>query len=228
MKKIILLSIVALSFVIRASYLDDGNFYYQNKNYEKAEQMYLKAIQNGDIRSFVNLGVLYKNQQKYDKAEQMYLKAIQNGILMALVNLGNLYYNQQKYDKAEQLYLKAIEKEVVDGYNNLGVLYLEQGKYDKAKNLFLIAINYETLKKAAAQNLFKLSLYYLNKRDLKNGLELMSIAAENGNLDAAQILAKTYYKMGEFDEAKKYFKIAANLGDKEAEENYIKLIKAGY
>ena len=196
MKKIILLSIVALSFVIRASYLDDGNFYYQNKNYEKAEQMYLKAIQNG--------------------------------ILMALVNLGNLYYNQQKYDKAEQLYLKAIEKEVVDGYNNLGVLYLEQGKYDKAKNLFLIAINYETLKKAAAQNLFKLSLYYLNKRDLKNGLELMSIAAENGNLDAAQILAKTYYKMGEFDEAKKYFKIAANLGDKEAEENYIKLTKAGY
>ena len=228
MRKIILLGIIVLSFMIQAGYLEDGNFYYQNRNYEKAEQLYLKAIQNGIPQAFINLGNLYKEQKKYDKAEQMYLKAIQNGIPQAFINLANLYYNQQKYDKAEQLYLKAIEKEVLEGYNNLGVLYLEQGKYDKAKNLFLIAINYETLKKAAAQNLFKLSLYYLNKRDLKNGLELMSIAAENGNLDAAQILAKTYYKMGEFDEAKKYFKIAANLGDKEAEENYIKLIKAGY
>ena len=111
---------------------------------------------------------------------------------------------------------------------NLGVLYLEQGKYDKAKNLFLIAINYESIKEAAVQNLFKLSLHYVAEKDFKNGAELMSIAAENGNLDAAQILAKTYYETGEFARAKKYFKIAANLGDKEAEENYIKLIKAGY
>ena len=195
MKKIILLGIIALSFVVQAGYLEEGNFYYQNRNYEKAEQLYLKAIQNGDKDFFTDLA--------------------------------NMYAEEKKYDKAEQLYLKAIEKEVLEGYNNLGVLYLEQGKYDKAKNLFLIAINYETLKKAAAQNLFKLSLYYLNKRDLKNGLELMSIAAENGNLDAAQILAKTYYKMGEFDEAKKYFKIAANLGDKEAEENYLIAIETG-
>lgn len=228
MKKIVLIGIIVLSFVIQAGYLEDGNFYYQNRNYEKAEQLYLKAIQNGNIFAFFYLGNLYKEQKKYDKAEQMHLKAIQNGVPQAFINLANLYYNQKKYDKAEQLYLKAIEKEVLDGYNNLGVLYLEQGKYDKAKNLFLIAINYESIKEAAVQNLFKLSLHYVAEKDFKNGAELMSIAAENGNLDAAQILAKTYYETREFARAKKYFKIAANLGDKEAEENYIKLIKAGY
>jgi len=71
-------------------------------------------------------------------------------------------------------------------------------------------------------------LYYFATEDLKNGLELMTIAAENGNLNAIQLLAKMYYEMGEFTRAKKYFKMASDLGDKEAEENYIKLTKAGY
>ena len=60
MRKIILLGIIVLSFVIQAGYLEDGNFYYQNRNYEKAEQLYLKAIQNGNIFAFYYLGNLYK------------------------------------------------------------------------------------------------------------------------------------------------------------------------
>lgn len=141
---------------------------------------------------------------------------------------GSFYYQNGNYEKAEQLYLKAIQNENIFAFYYLGNLYNEQKKYDKAKNLFLIAINYKSIKETAVQNLFKLSLHYFATEDLKNGLELMTIAAENGNLNAIQLLAKMHYEMGEFTRAKKYFKMASNLGDKEAKENYIKLTKAGY
>ena len=68
-------------------------FYFAQKKYDKAEDMYLKAIQKGNMKeAMYNLGNLYTEQKKYDKAEKMYLKAIQNGHIGALNNLGNLYF----------------------------------------------------------------------------------------------------------------------------------------
>ena len=95
MKKLILLGIFALSLTVNAGYLEDGNLYYKNQNYDKAEKMYLKAIQNGHIGALNNLGNLYFAQKKYDKAEDMYLKATENGIDDAMSNLGNVYREQK-------------------------------------------------------------------------------------------------------------------------------------
>lgn len=110
MKKLAILGIIALAHTAQAGYLEDGNSYFKNNNYPKAEQMYLKAIKenDGEIEAIYNLGLLYQKQNKLDKAEQMYLKASQKGYIDAMNNLGILYYDQKKFDKAEQVYLKAV------------------------------------------------------------------------------------------------------------------------
>ena len=85
MKKFILLGVFALSLTVNAGYLEDGNLYYKNQNYDKAEKMYLKAIQKGNAGAMSNLGNVYFAQKKYDKAEDMYSKA---GELLPLLEAG--------------------------------------------------------------------------------------------------------------------------------------------
>ena len=74
MKKLAILGIIALAHAAQAGYLENGNSYFKNNNYPKAEQMYLKASQKGSVFAIYNLGNLYYYQKKFDKAEQMFLE----------------------------------------------------------------------------------------------------------------------------------------------------------
>ena len=87
-----------------------GVMYDAQKKYDKAEQMYKKAIENGDAVAYNNLGAIYLNQGKFDKAESMFLKALQNGDTEAYYNLGVLYYNQKRYVNAKRYFKTAVEK----------------------------------------------------------------------------------------------------------------------
>ena len=102
MKKLILLGVFALSLTVNAGYLEDGNLYYKNQNYDKAEKMYLKAIQKGNAGAMSNLGNVYFAQKKYDKAEDMYSKAVKNGVIEAMNNLGALYKEQKNMTKRKK------------------------------------------------------------------------------------------------------------------------------
>ena len=108
MKKLAILGIIALAHTAQAGYLEDGNSYFKNNNYPKAEQMYLKAIKEND-----------------GEIETMYnLKAIQKGHVKAMYNLGILYYNQNDrinakkyvkqasdldYEEAQEVYKKMLQ-----------------------------------------------------------------------------------------------------------------------
>ena len=109
MKKLILLGIFALSLTVNAGYLEDGNLYYKNQNYDKAEKMYLKAIQKGNAGAMSNLGNVYREQKKYDKAKETYLKAAQKGDIRAMNNLGLLYYDLKDYANAKKYIKKAAD-----------------------------------------------------------------------------------------------------------------------
>ena len=104
MKKLAILGIIALAHAAQAGYLENGNSYFKNNNYPKAEQMYLKASQKGSVFAIYNLGNLYYYQKKFDKAEQMFLEASQKGEIEAMYNLGTLYYEQNKFDKAKEMF----------------------------------------------------------------------------------------------------------------------------
>jgi len=113
-----------------------GNSHYYNKDYEKAEEYYKKAIDAGNNDALNNLGNLYDEQkQEYLKAEEYYKKAINAGINDALNNLGALYYEQKEYSKAEEYYKKAIDAGNNNALNNLRILYTEQNEHTKLEQL---------------------------------------------------------------------------------------------
>ena len=94
MKKLAILGIIALAHTAQAGYLEDGNSYFKNNNYPKAEQMFLEASQKGEIEAMYNLGILYYNQNDrinakkyvkqasdlgYEEAQEVYKKMLQAG-----------------------------------------------------------------------------------------------------------------------------------------------------
>jgi len=117
-----------------------GFLYHEQKEYDKAEANYLKAIESGNNRALFNICILYDEQKEYSKAKEYYLRAIETGNKKALNNLGNLYKEQKEYGKAEEYYLKAIESGDKGVLRNLGVLYKEQKEYSKAEEYYLKAI----------------------------------------------------------------------------------------
>ena len=64
MKKLILLGTIIVSLALKAGYLEEGKLYYANKNYLKAEEMFLKAVQEGNVEGMNYLGNLYYKQKK--------------------------------------------------------------------------------------------------------------------------------------------------------------------
>jgi tetratricopeptide (TPR) repeat protein len=78
-----------------------GLLYKDQKQYEKAEEYYLKAIETDSsyVYAYNNLGLLYADQKQYEKAEDRYLKAmeIDSSYVNAYHNLGNLYYDLNRY-----------------------------------------------------------------------------------------------------------------------------------
>jgi len=114
--------------------------YHKQKEYNKAEEYYLKAVESGDTGALNNLGILHSEQKEYNKAEEYYLKAVESGDTGALNNLGILHSEQKEYNKAEEYYLKAVESGDTGALNNLGILHSEQKEYNKAEEYYLKAV----------------------------------------------------------------------------------------
>ncbi len=114
-----------------------GNLYSDMHEYDKAEEYYLKALENKNrlfaenpdaLRASLastqdNLGVLYYDTHNYDKSEEYHLKALENrtqlfnqepeayrsDLAITQNNLANLYRNTHDYAKAEEYYLQALD-----------------------------------------------------------------------------------------------------------------------
>lgn len=86
------------------SYLNRGNSFLQQKNYEKAISDYMKAIELSPSNSFSwnNLGFIQLGIQEYSSAEKNFKKAIEldNSNVTAFVNLTELYVLQKMEIKA--------------------------------------------------------------------------------------------------------------------------------
>jgi len=177
MKINILLIIIVLAVCVQGigfaqtadDYMDLGKDYYNQGNYVKAIECFLKAkdiIEKTLGKEHFNyaltinyLGLLYDDMGDYAKAERYYLETIailektlgknHPSYATLLNNLGFLYQNMGDYAKAECYHLEAIAiREKVLGkkhpdyamsLNNLGLLYKNSGDYTKAERYFLEA-----------------------------------------------------------------------------------------
>ncbi len=188
-----------------------GYFYDKKKEYVKAEEYYLKVVENGDSVILFNLGVLYNKQKEYVKAEEYYLKSLKNGSTEALNNLGNLYQKQKKYEKSEQYYLEAIQNGDTDALFNLGNLYKEQKKYVKAQEYYLQAIA-----NGDSDTFNSLGVVYHEQKEYEKAEEYYLKAIESGSPDAVNNLGNLYNEREEYEKAEKYYLQAIDSGNNNA------------
>ena len=96
-------------------YQEGNTFGGIKEDYEKAIELYEKAIELGNSHAMNNLAYKYKNgmgvEENYEKAIELYEKAIQLGNTSAMINLGFMYQYgngvNPDYEKAFELYIMA-------------------------------------------------------------------------------------------------------------------------
>ena len=115
MKLIIAILIALLPLLVRAQQSDTqlAYTYYQNKEYDKAAEIFLKLYERTRSSNFLDYHIVSLiNGQRYDKAEETLKKLIKadNTNKDFLINLGYVYIQQGKPKKAEDSFQKAIDK----------------------------------------------------------------------------------------------------------------------
>ena len=167
-----------------------GNYYYQKKNYSKAIELYSLAL--GPAEKTANhelLGDLYNNLgqshtqiKDYTKAREFLQKALvhrkqlpaREDEITSLNNLGMVFWQQHNYQKAITQYLAAVKylentpniKLASATYNNLGNAYVKTGNTAEALDAYVKSLNlkehYGTPAELASANLNIGNLFYTN------------------------------------------------------------------
>jgi len=133
-----------------------GIVYYEQKNYQKALDYYLKALKINEVSgnktgialNLGNIGLIYSEQTDYDKALEYYFRALKineelgkkNAIAIRLGNIGTAYKALGDHKKALEYYTKALKigeelgdkKGIASRLGNIGILYIATGKYASA------------------------------------------------------------------------------------------------
>ncbi|MFJ5768515.1 tetratricopeptide repeat protein [Psychrobacillus sp. NPDC093180] len=105
----------------------------QEENYEKAVELFTKAIEENpnEAIGYINFGNLLSSMNENDRAERFFQKAItlDEHAATAYYSLANLYYNADRFEEAAKLYEKAIANgiEGADAYFMLGKSFEKEG-----------------------------------------------------------------------------------------------------
>ena len=177
-----------------------SRIYDRTKDYPKAEEYLLKAVQiNGETdegysMALNNLAIVYAEQHEYEKAEQYYMLALNNRkkiygeahfkVAEALHALGTHYLFLKDYSKAEPCFDQAKNiYQTIFGEEHLGVakelsflgkLYTREGEYQKAESAHLKAL--EIRKAAYGRQFYYVSSladvmdFYLDCKEYKKAL----------------------------------------------------------
>ena len=183
-----------------------GNFYFGNKHYEKAIQMYKKALTFQYSYPFIhfNLGVAYEKTGLTDLAMNEYKASISrhSDNTLAYNNLGTIYHKQGLHDLAIKAYNQslAINPHYPPTHFNLGNTYESAGNYEKALSEYNAAIK-EDIFYADAHN--NIGAIYLKEGLTNQAIEeyKKTIQLKPDHLDAHYNLGIAYAGKNSFPEA---------------------------
>ena len=163
-------------------YMNTGNVYVMEKNYEKTEELYQKAYQEiikiDDPVNFAqltyNLGALYYRQKRYTDALEYTNRALklyelvgnQQKIESCYRVLGAIAYDQKQYQLANEHYLKALEiakevnnpKSILGNYRNLFLNYQEMAFLTQETNYYDKALAYQSQWTTLKDSLYQVDL----------------------------------------------------------------------
>ena len=186
-------------------FLDNGIGCEQDK--DAAIKMWAKGDSLGDGNCAGWLGLKYHAMEDYDDNEyKMFYKAYEadayEWCTYRLALCYELGWGVQKDDRiAIQLFEEAAE-EMPDGYDRIGMIYLNQRNYAFAVKYFRKAID-----KGVTGGYTSLGLCYANGygvvKDREKAKELLQVAIDQGDEEAAKIYNDIIEKEGYIDMAKK-------------------------
>ena len=127
-------------------WLQKGNRYHQQGEFDSAKQCYLEGI-NSSPEDGINLACLYnnlgsafKNMGKAEQAMASYDKALDilPGYVDALYNKGELFHTIGDHESALAYYKKVVDKQpdMTVAYQKLGELFSAMGEMDQAAKMF--------------------------------------------------------------------------------------------
>lgn len=196
--------------IIAAAYQSLGNIYLELKDYDAAENYYIKA--NKEFEKNPATGTFYFNTTN--------------------VLLGQVYYHKGQLEKADGLLSKTLlfyekikeERTVAEINNYLGLINLEKGNLEKAETYFQNALNFQKKNDyylEAAQSSLQLGRLNIQKGKAVNAINFLENAIiyngeiKNGTIDvrAHSLLAEAYEIQGNYKAAYINSKIAKKIND---------------
>ena len=198
-----------------------GLVYLNLNKLEKSIDCFKKAISlNKDyVIAYTNLGMAYVSLKKIPEAKENYNKAIKidPNNLSANFNLANLLKRLSDHKNSEIYYKKTIEinPSYLPAYNNIMDLYDKSNQSDKLGDLINTAEkifkNNQVIKSFKAKLLYKKKKY----KEVINLLEKVEFLPDQTIQKQAsyEVLAKSYDKVGDFQNAFKLFQMLNNLMD---------------
>jgi TPR repeat protein/DNA-binding transcriptional regulator GbsR (MarR family) len=156
------------------------------KDFQKAEQNYIEAINKDYTGMISNLASLYEIEfQDMKKAEKYYLLAFKTGNTSAIYRLALLYQIKfQNNKKAIQYYQLAVDKGHTDSMNSLAMLYQKELKdFPKAIQYYRMAADQDHVE--AMNNLAW--LFFILKKNKEEAMNLLNRA-----YNKSMVITNTY------------------------------------
>lgn len=197
--------------IIAAAYQSLGNVYLELKDYDSAEEYYLKA--NKEFEKMAGAaGTFYFNTTN--------------------VFLGQVYFHKGQLEKADKLLSKTLlfyeeikeERTVAEINNYLGLISLENGNLEKAETYFLNALNFQKKNDynlEAAQSALQLGKLNIKKGKSAEAITFLQSALnfnseiKNGalNENVHSLLAEAFAMQGNYKAAFSSSQIAKKIND---------------
>ncbi|MBS3782290.1 MAG: tetratricopeptide repeat protein [Candidatus Thermoplasmatota archaeon] len=211
----------------KSDFIQKGNNYLANGDYETAQRFYDKAIESGDNKAlaFFKKGELFLGRGKYDKAIKELKNALEiypNSVeIWAL--LGDVYDENNKKEKAVKAYNKAIElnENNLDVLKKKGRVLYEMKRYDEAILCFEDILDLESNSKEVWNNK---ALCHMRNGEYEESLESINNALSIDQKFEEALLNKAliFENMGEMDKALEVSKeLVESLPDK-SEYHYVR------
>jgi tetratricopeptide (TPR) repeat protein len=178
--------------------------------YQEAIPLLDKAIENDPeyLGAYINRGADKSALGDYQEAIKDYQKVIEldSNNTLALFNIGNNYKRLEDYSTAIKYYNKAFETK------GGGQLYL-----DYTPNDF---VDLSTFDVPGHEIAYERGLAYYDLDSLQLSANDMQVCIQKNYMikESHYMIGACYFKAGQMEQACKEFEIAANMGDKDAQD----------
>ena len=182
-----------------------------------AERIFKKVIKMNPDNAIAHkdLGVIYLNQRLFDYAEDEFRIAmkLEPESFDIIFEFANFLYSVSKYDEADVYYDKALAlKDDVVAKSLSAINKIELNQLDEAKALIDSALaeqpEHEYIQFLAGRIYYSLKIYEDAKTYFIKSLE------QNPDIETKNLLALTYFELGEYDKALNIFNALSQKNDK--------------